>query len=93
VLLKSIPLRAPARTLFAASCFPRIYPIVEFTPLYTNAMTPAELPRKGPLRVTAFRTELSLSLGGADVGNRFNPSARPHAPPKDKAVRYVTPVP
>jgi hypothetical protein len=33
VLLKSIPLSAPAKTLFAESCFPRICPIKELIPL------------------------------------------------------------
>ena len=33
VLLKIIPLRAPATILFAASCFPRLYPIKELIPL------------------------------------------------------------
>ena len=57
------------------------------------AMTPAELPKKGPLRVTAFKTELSRSFGGAEAGDLDKPSASPHAPPIDNAERYVTPVP
>ena len=64
VLLKSIPLNAPARTLFAESCLPRRCPMKELNPLYTNAITPAELPKKGPRRVTAFKTEFNRSFGG-----------------------------
>jgi len=56
-------------------------------------MTPAEFPRKGPRRVTALRTEFSRNFGGADIGERLNPSAKPHAPPIESAVKYVTPVP
>src|ERR1700721_787183 len=50
-LLKIIPLKAPARTLFAESCFPLKCPIKELKPLYTIAITPAEFPKKGPRRV------------------------------------------
>lgn len=92
VLLKTIPLNAPATMLFAASCFPLKWPMKELIPLYTIAMTPAELPRNGPLLVTAFRTEFSLSFGGWPADLR-RPSCRPHAPPSVNAERYVTPVP
>ena len=65
VLLNSMPLKAPAVMLLRASCLPREYPIVELTPLYTMAITPAEFPRKGPLLVIAFRAEFSRSRGDA----------------------------
>lgn len=93
VLLKSMPLSAPAAMLFTLSCFPLQYPIVELTPLYTIAITPAELPRKGPRRVTLFNTLFKRSFGGALLGVRFKPSNKPHVPPTVSAVRYVTPVP
>lgn len=93
VLLKSIPLSAPAAMLLTLSCFPRQCPIVELTPLYTMAITPAELPRKGPRRVTLFSTLFKRSFGGALTGVRFKPSIKPHVPPTLSAVRYVTPVP
>lgn len=92
VLLKSIPLSAPARTLFAESCFPRICPIKELKPLYTIAMTPAEFPKNGPRRVTAFKTEFNRSFGGCPA-DLLRPSCKPQAPPTVKAVKYVTPVP
>jgi hypothetical protein len=93
VLLNSIPLNAPATTLFTLSCFPLQCPIVELIPLYTMAMIPAELPRNGPRRVTLFSTLFRRSFGGALAGMRFKPSIRPHVPPTVRAVRYVTPVP
>ena len=64
VLLKSIPLNAPAATVLAESCLPLKYPIPELKQLYVIATTPAEFPRKGPRRVTALRTEFRRSLGG-----------------------------
>lgn len=87
VLLNSIPLSAPASILFILSCRPLAYPIVELIPLYTIAMTPAEFPKNGPLRVTLFSTEFSRSFGGAEAGERFKPSAMPHAPPMESAAR------
>lgn len=90
--LKIIPLNAPAAMLLAASCFPLWWPMKELIPLYTSAITPAELPKNGPLRVTAFSTELSLSFGGWPDDLR-RPSCIPHAPPSTNAERYVTPVP
>lgn len=92
-LLNMKPLIPPAAILLNESCFPRKCPIVLLMPLYIIAITPAELPMKGPRRVMALRAELSRSLGGADAGTLCNPSAKPHAPPIDSAVKYVTPVP
>jgi hypothetical protein len=86
VLLKSIPLKAPATILFAESCFPRICPIKELKPLYTMAITPAEFPKNGPLLVTAFNTEFNLNFGGW-LCDRLNPSCNPQAPPTVNAVR------
>nr|OQO24504.1 hypothetical protein B0A51_09535 [Rachicladosporium sp. CCFEE 5018] len=91
VALNIMPLIVPAATLLKASCLPRVYPIVLLIPLYINATTPAEFPRNGPRRVTAFSTEFSRNLGGAVGGNRFNPSAKPHAPPIDKAAKNEEP--
>lgn len=92
VLLKSIPLSPPAIMLFAESCFPLKYPIVELKPLYTIAITPAEFPRNGPRLVMAFRQEFSRNFGGC-VAERLRPSCSPQAPPSVSAERYVTPVP
>ena len=86
VLLKIIPLNAPATILFAESCFPRICPINELKPLYTIAITPAELPKNGPLLVTAFNTEFNRNFGGCPF-DRLNPSCNPQAPPIVNAVR------
>lgn len=55
-------------------------------------MTPAELPKNGPRRVTAFSTEFSRSFGGCPF-DLIMPSLNPHAPPTVRAVKYVTPVP
>ena len=90
--LKIIPLSAPAAILFAASCLPLKCPIKELKPLYTIAITPAELPKNGPLRVTEFSTPLRRSFGGCPAVLR-SPSCNPHAPPRVKAERYDTPVP
>lgn len=92
VLLKIIPLKAPAAILFTESCFPRMLPIKELNPLYTNAITPAEFPKKGPRRVTAFNTELRRNFGGCPF-DLLKPSCRPQAPPIVNALKYVTPVP
>ena len=92
VLLKIIPLSAPARTLFAESCLPLICPIKELKPLYTIAITPAEFPKNGPRLVTAFSTEFNRSFGGC-VADLLKPSCNPQAPPTVNAVKYVTPVP
>lgn len=92
VLLNNMPLRKPAPMLLAASCFPRTYPMYELMQLYTMATTPAELPKNGPRLVIAFRVEFSRSLG-AWPALRLRPSCRPHAPPIDRAERYVIPVP
>lgn len=86
VLLKSIPLKAPATILFAESCLPRIYPIKELKPLYTMAITPAEFPKNGPLLVTAFNTEFNRNFGGW-LCDRLSPSCNPQAPPTVNAVR------
>ena len=87
VLLKMAPLSAPATTLFVISCFPLQYPIVLLMPLYTIAITPAEFPKNGPLRVTAFSTPLSRNRGAIVGGFFCKPSASPHAPPTDRADR------
>jgi hypothetical protein len=93
VLLKTIPLNAPATMLLAASCLPRVCPSAALTQLYTMATTPAEFPRNGPRLVTEFRTLLRRILGGAVTGARLRPSVMPHTPPSDSAERYVVPVP
>ena len=87
VLLKMAPLRAPARTLFVTSCFPLQYPIVLLMPLYTIAMTPAELPRNGPLLVIELSTPFSRNRGDIVGGFFCRPSANPHVPPTASADR------
>jgi len=93
VLLKIMPLIAPAAMLLAGSCFPLKYPMYELTPLYIIATTPAEFPRNGPLRVTPLSIALSLIFGGAPIGTLLIPSTNPSAPPVPRAPRYVIPVP
>jgi len=86
VLLNNIPDNNPADMELTASCLPLKYPIYELKQLYAIATTPAEFPKKGPLRVTAFRTELSLNLGGWP-DDLLKPSCRPQTPPMDSADR------
>lgn len=122
VLLKIMPLRAPAATLFAVSsasvsqifCNDRVLRthvsharircmnlylmvisafVLDFlstakhAPLYTIATTPAELPKNGPRRVTAFNTLFSLIFGGALGAVLRNPSTMPQAPPVPSATK------
>ena len=87
VLLKMAPAIAPATTLLVGSCLPRSAPMVLLVPLYTSAMTPALLPRKGPRRVTALRMPLRRNRGGMLAGFFCRPSLSPQAPPMVSAVR------
>lgn len=61
--------------------------MVLFVPLYIIAMTPALLPKKGPLLVIAFRIPFRRNLGGIEAGFFCRPSDKPHAPPIVSAVR------
>lgn len=65
----------------------------ELMPLYVSAITPALLPKKGPLLVTELSTAFNRILAGAVTGVLLKPSAKPQAPPMLSAARYVTPVP
>ena len=93
VLFHNAPANIPAMTLFAASCFPLTFPIPAFIAVNPKAITPALFPRNGPRLVTAFRTELRRSFGGAVGGVFLKPSKKPQIPPAVRAVRYVVPVP